>query len=166
MLTNRRVCSDLSELETEVIELFVRFAHALGLPKSVGQIYGLLFLSKEPLSMDQIVDRLQISLGSASQGLKQLRGIRAVKVVYNTTKRKDFFSAESEMRRVMAGFYAEAVEPQIKDARERFERLSELAAKETVDREYYEQRLEKLKRWHGLSSDLFETIVELMPPTS
>ena len=54
----------LSQLEAEVIEIFVRAAQLIGLPKSYGEIYGLLFLSAEPLSMDQIMRRLSISLGS------------------------------------------------------------------------------------------------------
>ena len=59
-------------MEIEAIEMFINFLKIIGLQKSIGEIYGLLFVSSKPLSMDDIVNRLDISLGAASQGLKLL----------------------------------------------------------------------------------------------
>ena len=69
-------------LEIESIDFFVRLMSMLGMPRSVGEIYGLLYFSPVPLPMDQIVSRLGISLGSASQGLKTLRSLKAVRTNY------------------------------------------------------------------------------------
>ena len=52
----------LSELEIEAIEMFINFLRIIGLQKSVGEIYGLLFVSSKPLSMDDITNRLDIAL--------------------------------------------------------------------------------------------------------
>src|SRR6266850_333181 len=73
----------LSELEIEAVDMFINFLRIIGLQKSIGEIYGLLFVSAKPLSMDDITNRLDISLGAASQGLKLLRGLGAVKAVYS-----------------------------------------------------------------------------------
>ena len=54
----------LEPIQREVIALFVNGVRVLGLPKSVGEIYGLLFISPEPLALDVIVSRLEISKGS------------------------------------------------------------------------------------------------------
>ena len=54
-----------TELELEAIDYFVRFMSLLGMPRSVGEIYGLLYVSPDPLSMDVIVTKLGISIGSA-----------------------------------------------------------------------------------------------------
>ena len=53
----------------------------LGLPKSIGEIYGLLYVTQEALSLDDLVSRLGISKGSTSQGLKMLRKLGAVREV-------------------------------------------------------------------------------------
>ena len=53
----------LSELDIEAIEMFIGFLKLLGLPKSVGEIYGLLFVAPRALSMDDLIERLQISMG-------------------------------------------------------------------------------------------------------
>lgn len=59
---------------------FSGVVQVFGVPKSVGQIYGLLYGTPEPLSFSDIVERLEISKGSASQGLQLLRSLGAVKV--------------------------------------------------------------------------------------
>ena len=43
----------LDEWESAVIDLFLNAANSFGLPKSYGQIYGLLFCRDEPLAMDE-----------------------------------------------------------------------------------------------------------------
>jgi len=87
----------LTESEKSLIELVVDFGRMIGLQKSVCEIYGLLFASFEPLSMEKISKKLQISLGSTSQGLKVLKDLGAVKTLYVVGQRKDFYEGD-EMR--------------------------------------------------------------------
>ena len=49
---------ELSDWELEVIDLFLNAANSVGLPKSFGQIYGLLFCRDQALTMDQIIKLL------------------------------------------------------------------------------------------------------------
>ena len=76
----------------------------LGLPRSVGEIYGLLYFNPEALTMDQVASRLEISIGSASQGLKTLRSLKAVKTSYVQGDCRDHYLAESEFRRLFSTF--------------------------------------------------------------
>lgn len=69
------------DFEGECVELFAEVVQVFGVPRSVGQIYGLLFASPDPLSFSDIVARLEISKGSASQGLQLLRSLGAVRTV-------------------------------------------------------------------------------------
>ena len=71
----------LVEIERQVVSLFADGVRVAGLPRSVGEIYGLLFVSAEPLAMDDLVVRLNISKGSVSQGLKFLRTLGAIREV-------------------------------------------------------------------------------------
>ena len=68
--------SENEEITLESVDFFVRMMSIMGLPRSVGEIYGLLYFSEDPLSMDQICKKLGISVGSASQGLKTLRNLQ------------------------------------------------------------------------------------------
>ena len=70
---------DPADFRSECVAFFAEAVQIFGLvPKSVGQIYGLLFASPEPLSFSDIVERLDISKGSASQGLQLLRALGAI----------------------------------------------------------------------------------------
>ena len=85
----------LAPLEAEAVDLFVGLAQVVGLPKSVGQIYGLLYISTVSLSLDEVAERLDISKGSASQGLKFLRQTGAVQVCEENGSRCDRYLAET-----------------------------------------------------------------------
>lgn len=115
-------------LEQEAVDLFVGLAQVVGLPKSVGQIYGLLFISASPLSLDAIAARLDISKGSASQGLKFLRTTGAVRVCDEHGSRCDHYEAETGLRALATGFLKEQVEPHLESGEDRLGRLKRLAA--------------------------------------
>ena len=140
--------SALSELEVESIEMFIGFFKLIGLQKSIGEIYGLLFVSRRALSMEEIIDRLGISLGAASQGLKVLRSVGAVKAVYVPGDRRDYFAADLELSKFATAFIKEDLQPRLDRALQRIETMESLAEDmPAIDRAAAEERLEKLKHW-------------------
>jgi len=153
----------LSEIETEVIDIFVRGAQLVGLTRSIGEIYGLLYISPEPLSMEQITGKLKMSLGSASQGLKQLRAFKAVKAIYLPGDRKDYYVAEAEFRKLTAGFFKEEVFPHLENILDRMKTLKPMLKFVPPEHEgHYQRRLEKLERWHRLSSTLLPKVINFI----
>ncbi len=153
----------LTQLEAEVIDIFVRGVQLIGLPKSIGEIYGLLYISPVPLSMHQIMSKLNISLGSASQGLKQLRAFRAVKPIYQAGDRKDYFTAETEFRKLAVGFFREEVFPHLEIAGERLQSIqTQLVEIPSEEREHYEGRLKKLEGWQKNSHSLVQKITKFI----
>jgi DNA-binding transcriptional ArsR family regulator len=94
----------LEPVEVEVIHLFVQFSRALGQPRSVAEIYGLLFVSHKPLAMDDLIERLNLSKGSASQGLKYLQDLGAVRALYAGGDRRTHYEAVTELRNMAGRF--------------------------------------------------------------
>ena len=138
----------LSYLDVESIELFIGFFKLIGLQKSVGEIYGLLFVSSRALAMDDIVRRLGISLGAASQGLKVLRSVGAVKSVYMPGDRRDHYVADLELSKFASAFIQEELRPKLDRALERIGTMQNLANEmEPEDRSAAGERLERLKHW-------------------
>ena len=135
----------LSTFEQEIIEIFVRAAQLLNLPKSIGEIYGLLYASEGPLTLDQIVSTLRISKGSASQGLRFLNSLAAVRKVYVPGDRRDHFEAEDRLRRLGEGLLRERVQPHLESGAERLNRLESLSDAASP---HLQERFEKLRRWH------------------
>ncbi len=138
----------LSRLDIEAIEMFISFLKLIGLPKSVGEIYGLLFVAPEPLTMDDLIDRLKISMGAASQGLKLLRSVGAVKVVYTPGERRDHYVADLELSKFAAAFIKEELNPRMQRAMERIGRMEAEARLMDDDAQKIAfQRIERLKHW-------------------
>ena len=138
----------LPEWRIAMIDLFVSGAILVGLPKSVGQIYGYLYSAKDPTPMDQIISELCISKGSASQGLKFLRQLGAVKVQFVLGDRRDHFIAEVKSKKLMGGFIKEKLTPAIEDGVDRIENIRTLLTKEgIVDDPTHKDQITKLETW-------------------
>ncbi len=147
--------STLSPLETESIEMFINFLRLLGWPKSVGEIYGLLFVSARPLAMDEIMHRLDMSLGAASQGLKLLREFGAVRTVYQPGQRKDHYVASGELSRFASSFIEDELLPRLTTAQERIQRMEQMmAALPEAERQVPAERIGRLNYWLGKSQQV------------
>lgn len=62
--------------------------------KAGGQIYALLFLSDEPLSLDEISNKLAISKSNVSINIRLLEDYNLVRKVWIKGSRKDYYAAE------------------------------------------------------------------------
>ncbi|MCK4564610.1 MAG: hypothetical protein KAU94_08045 [Verrucomicrobia bacterium] len=153
----------LGELEREVIELFVRMADVLSLPRSVGEIYGLLFIASDPLCLDDCRIRLNISKGSTSQGLKILRSFGAIRTVYIPGDRKDYYVAETSLRKIASGFAGEQIQPHVHSGKERIARIREILDQYSGDdRELLDEKIEHLENWQKRASKALPLILKLI----
>jgi DNA-binding transcriptional regulator GbsR (MarR family) len=147
---------DLDEWETAVIDLFLNAANSFGLPKSYGQIYGLLFCRDQSLSMDDVMKLLKISKGSASQGLRALRQLGAVSSVFEPGDRKERFVAEIRLRKLVGGFLREQADPHLDKGVGRLKQIESLVnnINDVVARKRGARRHEILSGWHRQMSRL------------
>ena len=146
----------LGEWEVAVIDLFLNAANSFGLPKSYGQIYGLLFCRDQPLSLDCVMELLKISKGSASQGLRALRQLGAISSAFEPGGRKEKFVAEIRLRKLVSGFLREQAEPHLEKGVSRLKQIENLV--ETLNDEDSQRRgvrrYEILSGWHRQMSRL------------
>jgi HTH-type transcriptional regulator, glycine betaine synthesis regulator len=155
--------AELSELEVEAIDLFIGLIRLLGMPKSVGELYGLLFVSPTPLPMEALMDRLQMSKGSASQGLKLLRSFGAVKTVYVAGDRRDHYVAEFDLSRFASNFIKGELQPHLDSGLERIERMEQLIKQSSPgERETAENRLARLRHWHEKGQSMLPWVLKFL----
>jgi DNA-binding transcriptional regulator GbsR (MarR family) len=140
--------ASLDSLEVEAINLFVQFSRALGQPRSYAEIYGLLFVSPEPLSMDALIERLDISKGSASQGLKFLEDLGAVRTVYLAGERRMHYEAVAELRNMAGRFLSQQILPHFRDSGARLDKIGAHAQKLSPERrKHIHARVKLLRSW-------------------
>lgn len=72
-----------------------------GLNNIMAQLYAILYLSDKPMSLNDMVERLKISKGSASINIRALERYGAVKRVWVKGSRKDYYEAEMDIVKVV-----------------------------------------------------------------
>lgn len=136
-------------VQQEMIAIVRTLAQTLGMPRSLGEIYGYLYASPEPRSMDEVRDALGLSLGSVSQGVRQLKSFKAVRGVEKVGERKEYLVAETELRRFVSGFLRESLLPEIEASARRLDALEPiLQSPDCVNAEHYRHRFGKMRQWH------------------
>lgn len=152
--------SGLARLEIDTIDIFVRFAHVVGVSKSVGEIYGLLFISVVPVTLDYIRTKLSMSSGSASQGLRLLRSVGAVRTAYVAGDRRDHFVAETALQKITIGFLREKFGPNLAMQDESVQRLAQMTAEiPRLHRPLVEDRIRILQNWRREARTVFYNLM-------
>jgi DNA-binding transcriptional regulator GbsR (MarR family) len=142
---------EIDSIEREALAVFVDGVRVLGLPPSIGEIYGLLFISQAPLSLDDLVKRLKISKGSASQGLRTLKSLGAVRETNGNGngERRTYYEPAVELKRLVGGFIREQISPHLDSGRHKIKRLGDLANTESDPerRKFLLERTDRLDHW-------------------
>ena len=154
----------LDSIEHQMVNIFVDGARILGLPPSIGEIYGLLFISPTPLALDDFVERLGISKGSVSQGLRMLKGLRAVHEVESASDRRTYYEPAIELKRLAGGFIREQVRPHFKSAETRIRDLAEKAQEidDPESRKVLRARIERIDTWRRSTTKLLPILQKLL----
>jgi HTH-type transcriptional regulator, glycine betaine synthesis regulator len=140
---------DVVAFERSVVNFFVEAAHLLGVPKSVAAIYGIVFASATPVSFAEIEERLAISKGSVSQGLRVLRDMGALQEVSGKEDRVERFVPDLELRKLVQRFIEHRLQEQLEAGKSRLHGLAELVpTSDEGDEAMLRKRLKHLQTWH------------------
>jgi HTH-type transcriptional regulator, glycine betaine synthesis regulator len=162
----------LSELEREFILFFVQIAQSLSLPRSIGEIFGFLFTAEAPLPFEEVVARLGISKGAASQGLRFLVKHGAVSLHYIPRDRRTFYIAETSMRKLFGNALTESLRPHLESNRRLIDNLETAVADSQAaapGSSTLAQRVTSLRTWNEKALQLLpllETLFALPSPHS
>lgn len=95
-----KVRAALTPLQAQAVEAAGELAASLSLARSVGQIFGLLYVSADPLSLDDLCERLSISKGNASVNLRTLEAWQAVERVWVRGSRRAHYRASRDLKAI------------------------------------------------------------------
>ena len=161
--TTKESAIELTRLEEESIDYFVSFVQMFGLPKSIGQIYGLLFVSPEALPMDSIQTRLVISKGSLSQGLSLLKDLGAVTSHSREGDRREHYRADLQVSRITNHFFENRLEPRLQNGKSRLSLMMDLIDESLDgfdDSAEVRTRVAALQKWHKRGGSIIPMIVK------
>ena len=87
----------LEEVEEEFVGLWRQMSGLWGISPTMAEIHGLLFLSGDALSMDDIMQRLGISRGNASMNLRNLVEWGLARPVHKRGDRRDYYETHHDV---------------------------------------------------------------------
>jgi DNA-binding transcriptional regulator GbsR (MarR family) len=155
---NHKAGRSLCRTRLEVIEAFGLISQVFGLPRSLGQIYGLLYLAPDPLSLDDIAELLGISKASASTGTRQLSAWGGIRQVWVPGERRDHFSVEPDLGNLLRSGYTDFLKPRLASPQKRLERLEATLNQDlsegAVSRQEYRLCAERLKKFASFQKKL------------
>lgn len=178
----KKLPAPTKDFERECILFFEEVVQIFGVPKSVGQIYGLLYASPVSLSFSDIVERLGISKGSASQGIQLLRSLgaindgdgsgasdKALRVSTGLTtgiarNARVTYQPELSLRRLMSGILQNRIAPIAASGAERLAHLREFAEQSGAGNDFYLSRAKQLDKWRKRLKTVLPVLSVLLGP--
>jgi HTH-type transcriptional regulator, glycine betaine synthesis regulator len=122
--------------EASVSDVVGRLIEFWGFKRNMGRVWTVLYLSPDPLSAEDLRHALQLSSGAVSMTLSELSRWGVVRRVWIQGERKDFYTAEVQLWRMISRVFNEREKSEV-----------------TAAIESFEEALEKLDRIRKTSSD-------------
>ena len=91
----------LIEAKQQFISSWGAFGTHWGINRTMAQIHALLLITPDPLTQDDIMDQLNISRGNTNMNIRELINWGLVDRVLLTGERKEYFSAEKDIWKVV-----------------------------------------------------------------
>lgn len=95
---------DISQIESArevAIEVLGQLAEFWGFTRTMGRVFGLLYLSKDPLSQAEFSEQLGISAASVSLSINGLVRWGAVRKAIVSGSRKNLYEAETDFKKIV-----------------------------------------------------------------
>jgi DNA-binding transcriptional regulator GbsR (MarR family) len=89
------------------IQSMSRISHFWGFPKAMGAIYGAIYLSPQPVSLDDLVGQVGVTKGAVSTNVRTLERLGMVHKHLEVGDRKDYYTAETDFWKVIRGVLRE-----------------------------------------------------------
>lgn len=154
---------EIEQMRDEIVSvaglLFSRFS----LSPIAGEIYALLYLSTEPVSLNDMVRELKISKGSASTNIRALEAWNAVRKVWVNSDRKDYYEADPDILNIALRRFKEGVSkrmneisPKILEIDAKIQALKKRNPSGEI--QFYEKRFQEIKNIHSLAENIVRNI--------
>ena len=99
----------LQESQDLMVSAIAQSMVVYGVTPSVGRIYGVLYFSDEPLTLDQITEQVAMSKASVSNGIRELIDTEMVTKVWKKGERTDHFIAEKDFMKNFLNYFVKMI---------------------------------------------------------
>lgn len=151
---------DYSEAKNKFIQTWGALGSQWGINKTMAQIHALLMVSAEAVSMEEVMQELQISRGNASMNLRALMDWGIVYKEYKQGERREFFTAEKDLDELAVKIARERSKREIKPALKVLKEVSAIEDANTNEAKHFVGQTKKLYDFVSRADNMIDKVTE------
>ena len=156
---------DTQQIKQNFVEGMSGISQFWGFPKGVGAIFGILYLSPDPLSLDELVEQTGLSKGAISTNVRTLSRLGLIHPVHRLSDRKDYYQSETDFYKAIRGILKERQNNEfdraIASVCETLEKLDADTGEKDAERAFLTERVRALKDFFDALDSLSNAVARL-----
>jgi DNA-binding transcriptional regulator GbsR (MarR family) len=141
----------VEDIQNDFIDTSGEMAERYGATRVAGLLKGLLLLSRSPLSLDDMAERLEVSKASVSTNIRLLERWKAVRRVFNRGDRKNYYEMRGDLWEIETEIVTTILHDELEKFTDKLERwradLAEADQGGHEDHEFVSRRLEEISEY-------------------
>lgn len=156
--------SELKQVRDNLNQSLGQLAEFAGFNRSLGQIYGLLYLNPDNLSLSEIAETLGVSKGNVSLNTRLMEQLGLLRQFNRAADRRDYYEVETDFWKVIRGILQNRERKKITDIgivlRKSLRDVEKLRSADR-DAQFYQERLRHMLEFFELFEQLFSAFLAL-----
>ena len=151
---------EFKEAKNRFIQTWGSLGSQWGINKTMAQIHALLMVTKDALSMEDIMQELHISRGNASMNLRALIDWGIVFKQYKPGERREYFTAGSDIDELARKIAKERSKREIKPTMRVLKDVSSITANENIEEQHFKVKTQELYDFVSRADNMLEKIID------
>lgn len=155
----------LARSRDALVQALGRQSSFWGLGKTAGEMYAVLYLSSEPISLEEVAQRLKVTKGNISVAIRQLEQLGMVRRSWLKGDRRVFFEAETDFWKIARSVLGLRHKPEFDQSFLLVEESARLAegAEQSAERDITMERLKSLQEFYSLLDSVAGIVLAMNP---
>lgn len=159
--------NELAAARDNFIQGISRITNFWGFPKAMGAIYASIYLSPQPITLDEICKQVGVTKGAVSTNIRNLERLGLVHKQIKVGDRKDYYTAETDFWHTVKGILREREKNEFDIAIRSVGQSLEMVKNTKLDKteielaDFYKERMMMLKSFFDSLDNLVATIIAL-----
>jgi DNA-binding transcriptional regulator GbsR (MarR family) len=151
---------EFKEAKNKFVQTWGALGSQWGINKTMAQIHALLMVSNDAISMEDIMEELQISRGNASMNLRALMDWGIVYKEYKAGERREYFTAEKDLDELAVKIARERSKREIKPALKVLKEVSSIDGNNSDEANHFINQTTKLYDFVLKADNMLEKATE------
>jgi DNA-binding transcriptional regulator GbsR (MarR family) len=151
---------EFKDAKNKFVQTWGALGSQWGINKTMAQIHALLMVSPESISMEEVMDELQISRGNASMNLRALIDWGIVYKDFKAGERREYFYAEKDLDELAVKIARERSKREIKPALKVLKEVSMIETQNNKEARHFVEQTEKLYDFVSMADNVLDKVTE------